>query len=42
MKIAKTKVSFLIRLAVFLVRGGAHMKLRQNGTVFLMIKQQTD
>jgi hypothetical protein len=32
------RVSFPIRLAVFLVRGGAHMKLRQNGTIFLMIK----
>jgi hypothetical protein len=33
MKIAKTKVSFLIRLAVFFARGGAYMKLHQNGTV---------
>jgi hypothetical protein len=24
---------FLIKLAAFLARGGAHMKLRQNGTV---------
>jgi hypothetical protein len=37
MKIAKTKVSFSIKLAVFLARGGACMKLRQNGTVFRVL-----
>jgi hypothetical protein len=30
-------VSFLIRLAAFQASGGAHMKLRQNGTVILMV-----
>jgi hypothetical protein len=29
---------FLIRLAAFQANGGAYMKLRQNSTVFLMIK----
>jgi hypothetical protein len=31
-------VSFSIKLAVFLARGGAHMKLRQNGTVSSSIR----
>jgi hypothetical protein len=30
MKIAKTKVSFSIKLAVFLARGGACMKIHQD------------
>jgi hypothetical protein len=32
---------FLIKLAVFLASGGASMKLRLNGTIFLMIKPAT-